>query len=239
MRLILIITSLISQISYGQTEIDLRGALMVLVNSDSISFELDSTGFGKLTKINDDCYDGEPGVFWHVQDLNHDGLKDLIYSGPCKPYYQCAIFLNDGIKLNKVYDAPGKLLNITNNHLASKISILKSSCCCDNYSEFTEIRIGFDNRILKTSLEYHFDTKLSLASELKEKLISGILRSKPIVSDSIYQDPCLQQENIGNQILKINNEKVTVLDFKKGWYLILHKKDDERAIIGWIKKEIE
>ncbi|PKV50954.1 hypothetical protein ATE84_3023 [Aquimarina sp. MAR_2010_214] len=237
MRVILIIALLISYISYSQTQTDLRDQLMVLVNADSVNFKLDSTGFEKLPKIDYDCYDGESGIFWHVQDLNNDGLKDLIYSGPCKPYYQCIIFLNDGTKLNNVYDSPGKLLKVQTDHLASKISILKSNCCCDYYSEFTEISIGFDNRMVKAIVEYHFDTKVSLASELKEKLISGVLRSKPIVYDNIHQDPCLPQKNIGNQILKINNEKVVVLDFKEGWYLILHKKDNEHSIIGWVKKE--
>lgn len=237
MRITLTISLLISHFSYGQTESDLRDELELLTNPDSIYLKLDSTGFENLPRINYNCFDQEAPSSWHVQDLNNDRLKDLIYSGPCKPYNQCAIFLNDGTKLIKVFDSPGKILKIELNNFASKVSVLKTSCCCDNYSEFKEIRIDFNNSIEKKVMQLHFETKISFSPGLGTKKISGVLRSKPILNDSIYQDPCSEHAIIGNQILKINNEKVVVLDSKEVWYLVLFKKDMANSLIGWIKED--
>jgi len=102
---------------------------------------------------------------------------------------------------------------------------------------FTIFSINFDNRLVKRRIEYHSDTKISVFSELKEKQISGVLRSTPVVNDNLYQDPCVSQKIIGNQILEINDAKVVVLDCKKDWLLVLHNKDNEHSIIGWIKEE--
>ena len=237
MRVVLIVLILLSGISFAQVEGEVRNRLMMLANADSVRFQLDSTGISNLPKVDYHCCEeGESSVFWHVQDLNNDNLEDLIYSGSCQPYDQSAVFLNTGATLEKVIDCPGKLLSADVTDTEMRLYVFRPGCCCENYNHFMEVTIGADNTIEQKIIEYHVETEINV-SKFSEKWSSGILRTTPAVNDSLYQDPCFSVEKVGNQILTISKEKVTVFDSKQGWDLVLFEKDENYSVIGWIKSD--
>lgn len=237
MSKLFILLILISQICQAQIDDNLRTKLSILNQCNQTEFKLDSSGFNMLPTFGFECNSSEDELSWHVVDLNNDGLKDLIYSGLCKGYYSSAIFLNDGFNLNKINESAGKLIEVKLTDQESKIYFLRSSCCCDYYSEFIEVTIGNNDSIYTESIQYHFNTIISLKSNFKEGTISGILRSEPIENDSLRSDPCTDEKLLGNQILKIERKKVIIIDSKDGWNLVYYQNENSSSIIAWIRKE--
>ncbi len=209
--------------------------------TDSINFKLDSSEFSKLPKIqyNYECVKNDHEFSWHVMDLNNDGLKDVISLAPCDPYYQTVVFINNGSNLRKVYEYPGRLLAVKENGSGSIIHILKSSCCCDYYSELVEVKIDSNNKLSHCTFSYHEDTEVELNQnlELTKINVSGILRTKPIVNNNSFNDPCSSQIIHGNRILELDNDEVTIIATKNDWHLVVHIQNDNHHIIGWINKE--
>lgn len=227
---------LIPLASLGQSLEDVQEKLMLIQNIDDISFPMNSSGYAELPDFNYHCEDDKSGTFWHVQDLNNDGLKDLIYSGPCKPYDQSAVFINDGVRLEKIFDAPGKLVKIEREGKATKLSIFKEGCCCDYSSGLVEVTVGFDGSVKRESISFHVDTELGLNKNLLWKSMTGIVRSQPLVDDKIYEEACLGHKVTGNQLFELKDEKVIVLQSKGEWSLVLCSKDDEHSVVGWVKQ---
>ena len=131
---------------YGQPLDDLSKRLKHLERQDD--FKFDTTGFSSLPKFDYRCDNANRHRwdYFHVVDLNQDGLNDLIYSGPCSPNNQTAIFLNNGRVFRKIYDYPGKIVSIEKSESATIINILKEAIPCENYSQYTEVTIDLKSQ---------------------------------------------------------------------------------------------
>lgn len=232
--LFIIIGLLISTSSLGQELNSIKTRLNLL--KTKIDFKLDSTGISKLTLPSYYCIENKLENSWHVQDLNNDGLNDLIYSGTCQPYSQTAIFLNSQKGYKLVYDYPGKLISIINSSTELKINILKPSCCCDYYSDLIEVLINNKSEIQKNTISFYFETKIKTSNKLYSRTISGVLRGAPTIDDNVKKDVCSDNTIVGNQIEIINNKTAIILNTKKNWSLVLIRKSDSYSILGWINK---
>ncbi|QXP59101.1 hypothetical protein [Olleya sp. HaHaR_3_96] len=155
--LVTIIAYLCCLHSFGQDLNDLKIKLDVIENR--IEFKIDSTGLSKLVLPSFLCSGSKSDKGWHVQDVNNDGLKDLIYSGYCQPYFQTTIFLNSNNGFKIVYDYPGESLSITKTAKETKLIIIKDNMGCDYYSNLIEVSITNNSKVSKQTLAYHFDTK--------------------------------------------------------------------------------
>lgn len=227
---------MLGQLSFGQTLSDLEQRLQLL---DSLSeFKYDTTGFSMLPKIDHFC-DNEnqnPWDYYHVADLNSDGLNDLIYSGPCKPYGQTGIFLNTGQAFKRVHNYPGTLVSIEKRTSSTIIHILKTACCCDYYSEYIAVTIDTTSNVTKNTIAFEANTKIKLGMRLRYSKVIGTLRTTPKTNDIIKKDPCNGQIVKGNQITRIENFKdIIQLNRVGSWWLVLYPQNKERSWIGWIK----
>ncbi len=84
-------------------------------------------------------------TFFHFYDINQDGFLDIIYDGPCMPYPQVMIFINQKkINFQNIYNKPGKINFIKKEGKYSKIIIIKKSCCCDFYNTKEYLKIPLD-----------------------------------------------------------------------------------------------
>lgn len=241
-KIILLFLFIIPILSFGQSlDITKKNLQLLLESTSIIEFKLDSTGFSKLPRIDYFCetekYETRYYNNWHLVDLNNDKLNDLIYSGPCLPYSQTAVFINNGKTLEEIHDYPGQLISIDKNEKYTTVNVIKKSVGCDDYTEFIEIKIGQNNQIDKHTIQYYLDTKINLIdNQLKKKIISGTIRTTPIIDNFIHKHLCYDDVTIkGNQILHIENKNVIVIYSKDGWSQVLYKKNDENSIIGWIK----
>ena len=220
--------------SFGQDLSNLKAKFDVLENR--IEFKIDSTGLSKLVLPSFLCSESKSDKGWHVQDVNNDGLKDLIYSGYCQPYFQTAIFLNSNNGFKVVHNYPGKLLSITKTANQTKLIIIKDNMGCDYYSDLIEVSIANNSKVTKQILSFHFDTNVELTNTLVYRSFSGILRSSPVVDDTQRKDVCTGEAIIGNHIDKLTGQQVVVLSKKKDWLLVILEKSEGYSKLGWIKK---
>ncbi len=224
-------------ISHGQTLEALRARLLLLENAGD--FRFDTTGFSKLPKIDYRCDNKNTSLadFYHVIDLNHDGMSDLIYSGPCAPENQTGIFLNTGRAFRKVYDNPGKILSIESSKNKTIINILKEACCCEFFSQYTEVVIDENSGVARNTIVFGAKTRISVSSRLKEDKVMGTLRTTPHVNDAIKRDECNNTVK-GNQLTRIRDFKDVIQLNRTGpWWLVLYRENSERSWIGWMKLE--
>ena len=231
--LFIIIVSFINLTVFGQ-DLGLLKLRLDLLET-TIDFKLDSTGLSKLSLPSHDCVANKLKNNWHVQDLNNDGLDDLIYSGTCTPYYQTSIYLNNQKGFELVCDYPGKIISIDDALNTVKINMLKSSCCCDNNTDFIEISIYNTSEIKRDMISFDYKTKIKTFNKLNSKIVSGILRKTPTVDNKLEKDPCTDATFIGNQIKTLNNISVVILNKKDNWSLVLVKLNKSYSVIGWIK----
>ncbi len=216
--------------AYGQNLSTLQHLL------DTTEFQLDTNGFSQLPKLEDYTCNGHvPKRNAHVCDLNQDGLKDLIFTGSCAPYPETVIFLNQGKSFKKVYASGGKVIAIEKKGDITEIMIFAEACCCIRFSNLFIAQIGKDNTCQKQSITFHTDTELSLGQTLPNKKMSGTIRTTPKVNNKPQKDECTNERRIGNKLITIKNEEITVLDQKGKWILVLVAKHTEQSIIGWIK----
>lgn len=223
--------------AFSQVDDGLYKCMDLILSADKSNFNLDSAGLSQLPDVNYECEKGGDGTNWHVVDLNKDGLNDLIYSGPCQGAFQSAVFLNSGENFNKIHEYPGKLQAIDFSDNETNIYFLKTSCCCDYYSDLITVNLRFDKTVKTKHISYHFNTKLSASKKFKEMEISGVLRYEPMLNDSMSKDPCTDRPRIGNRIRSLTNKKVILLDTKRGWNLVLYREDEGQAFIGWIRMD--
>ena len=128
------------------------------------------------------------------------------------------------------------MISIESNTRKTKVNILKSSCCCDHYSDLIEISINNESEIQKNTILFHSNTEIEVSNTIYRKNLSGILRSTATIEDAVKKDPCTDDKIIGNQIGTLKNEKVVVLSEIKDWFLVLIKQNNVSAKIGWIHK---
>ncbi|MBL4585804.1 MAG: hypothetical protein JKX84_01905 [Flavobacteriales bacterium] len=170
---------------------------------------------------------------YHVKDLNKDGLKDLIYSGSCAPYFQTYIYINTGKELELKTKIAGKIRGISNSE-ETILYIHKQPCCCDNTVWFVTVFIKADGSIDRHTIEFSGNTELK-DGEIEETLVKGVLRSTPEIDDLERKDDCSDELIIGNHVINIDvPEKVYVLAKKGKWNLVLYNNTANHSWIGWI-----
>lgn len=229
-RIVFLLTSL-SLFSQDFSDIKTRIGLL----KTTANFKVDSTGISKIPIPTYYCNTNDTENNWHVQDLNNDGLKDLIFSGTCQPYHQTAIFLNSKKGFQLVYDAPGKILSITSTTNGTEINSYNPSCCCEYYSNLIKVTINNTSAVKESTMSFHDKTTITASNKLYAKTVSGILRSTPVVDDITKKDPCTAEEKTGNRIGIVENESAIVVNQEKNWLLVFIKQNGSYAV-GWIKK---
>ncbi|HLP14197.1 MAG TPA: hypothetical protein VK177_19860 [Flavobacteriales bacterium] len=204
---------------------------------DSSTFVCDSTGFSKLPNVNYFCSKGNEveGNFYHVTDLNNDGLNDLIYNGPCMPYSQTAIFLNNGKTLNMIYDQAGTLQKITRTKNGTFVDILLESIACLEDNSITRLVIGKKGLVADNTISFHHTTTIS-TGQLKQINVGGTLRTTPAIDNADRVSNCIDEIVKGNQVMQLkNNSVVTELARQGAWSLVLYSLNKHSSLIGWIK----
>lgn len=232
-----ILTTLLTTLSYGQSLDGLRTRLRILEKPST--FLNDTSGFSLLPKIDYGC-DGKnkkASDYYHVMDLNGDGRKDLIYSGPCKEATQTGIFLNTGKGFKKVYDNTGRVVLVEREGSETRINIFKEASKCDFFSQYTEVVINEKNELRRNTIVFGAQTKITLAPRLKKDKVVGTMRTTPHINDVIKRDACNNTIK-GNQLMRISDFRDIVQINKVGpWWLVLYPETGDRAWIGWMKLE--
>jgi hypothetical protein len=224
-------------LSYGQTLEGLRARLSLL--EKSADFHFDTAGFSKLPKIDYRCDNKNVNTsdYYHVVDLDNDGRNDLIFSGPCETTLKTGIFLNTGRGFRRVYDNPGKIISIEAFETQTVINIFKEACCCEFFSQYTEVIIGQNSEVTRNTIVFGPNTRISVSSRLKEDKVMGTLRTTPQVNDVIKRDDCNNTIK-GNQLTRIHGFKDVIQLNRDGpWWLVLYPENRERSWIGWMKLE--
>ncbi len=202
-------------------------------------FKNDTAGLSLLPKLNYRCANEKKDHlnYYHVADLNQDGLKDLIYSGPCSSKLQTGIFINTGTGFKKLYEYEGQIISVDKTAVTVVVNILKKSCCCEFYSQYIQISIDNKSQATKNVIVFNDKTSIRVASRLKKEKVVGTLRTSPQVNDAVKRDACNNSIK-GNQLTRIHEFKDVIQLNKAGaWWLVLYPENNERSWIGWMKLE--
>jgi hypothetical protein len=201
-------------------------------------FKFDTTGFSSLPKFDYRC-DNSNAHQWdhyHVADLDQDGMKDLIYSGPCSSNDQIGIFLNNGKVFKKIYDQPGRIVSIEKSQSATIINILQEAIRCEDFSQYTELTIDLKSQITKNTILFGPKTKITVAARLRQEKVVGMIRTTPQINDAIKRNDCNTAVLKGNQLTRIEEFKNVVQLNKFGeWWLVLYPENSEKSWIGWMR----
>lgn len=200
-------------------------------------FKHDTSDFFLLPKVVYRCANGNKvkSDYYHVEDLNDDGKKDLVYSGPCSGLNQTAIFLNTGRGYKKFYDFPGTLLSIEKVASGKVINILKEAGKCEFYSQYTQLTINSKSEVTKNTIVFSPKTKITVSNNLLNEKIVGTLRTTPQINDAVERDAC-NNKTKGNQLTRIHEFKDVIQLSKSGpWWLVFYPENNQRGWIGWIK----
>ena len=230
--LLVVITTFV----YGQPQGDIGKRLKHLERKEA--FKLDTTGFSSLPKFDYRCDNANANKwdYFHVVDLNRDGLKDLIYSGPCSSDNQTGIFLNNGRVFKRIYDYPGKLISIDETESATIINILKEATRCEDYSQYTELTIDLHSKVTKNTILFNPKTKITIGARLRQEKVVGMIRTTPQINDEIKRNECNTAVRKGNQLTRIDEFKNIIQLNKFGeWWLVLYPENREKSWIGWMR----
>jgi hypothetical protein len=226
----------LTAVSYAQPLTDIAKRLKLL--EEQPEFIYDVSGFSSLPKLDYHC-DNEnqnKSDYYHVVDLNNDGLKDLIYSGPCAPYYQTAIFINTGRVFRKLYDNPGKITSLEKDTSSTIINIFKEACCCEFYSQYIQLTINNKSQLGRNTIVFGAQTKITVGTRLREEKVVGTLRTTPHVNDVLKRNECNDAVVRGNQLKRIYDFSNIIQLNKVGpWWLVLYPESSERSWVGWMK----
>lgn len=227
----------------GQSLDDIRQKIQLIITPDRV--KSDTTGYSQLPKLTIECddhfkaYDFPEGKkkwdYYHVIDLNLDGLNDFIYSGPCLPYDGTSIFLNDGSRLNRVFEYAGQIVSIKKLSDRTIVTLFKKSCCCDYNSDLVDVTIHRDAPVEERWISFFGSTEVEVDKMEKVK-VNGILRTQPEVIDIEIKDSCTDEMLKGNHLKNIE-KKIEVVQLKRdgNWRLVLYPEDKKQSWIGWIK----
>lgn len=227
----------------GQTLEEVSQKIHLIKTPDKITN--DTTGFSQLPRLTMECddhfkaYDFPENTtkwdYYHVIDLNRDGLKDFIYSGPCLPYNQTTVFLNDGSHLKTVFEYAGKVVSIEQLKDRTIVSLFKKSCCCDYNSDLVDVIIHRDSRVEEKWITFFGNTEVKV-DQIERIKVSGILRTQPEEVDTEVEDNCTGQLVKGNHLkIIVKTTEVTQLSREGNWRLVLYTEDAKQSWIGWIK----
>ncbi len=220
---------------YGQSYVDIGKRLKLLEGQSD--FKYDTTGFSSLPKFDFRCdrKNKTGSEYFHVTDINHDGLVDLIFSGPCSSQLQTGIFLNTGKSLRKVFDYPGKIISVDDNSSTTAVYILKEAAACDFYSQFIQVVIDNQSQVTKHTIVFGAKTKIAIANKFMGEKVMGTLRTTPHVNDVVKRDQCNNSIK-GNQLTRIHEFKDIIQLNRSGpWWLVLYPENNERSWVGWIR----
>ena len=232
-----ILTTLVVNFSFGQSLEGLRNRLIMLERPPE--FRMDTAGFSSLPKIDYGCDDNNKTAsqYYHVVDLDNDGRNDLLYSGPCRNAQQAAIFFNTGKSLKKVYDNLGRIISVEKKESKTRIHVFKEASRCDFFSQYTEIVINDKSEMTRHTIVFGAQTKISVATRLREDKVVGTIRTTPQVNDVVKRDACNNTIR-GNHLTRIHDFRDIVQINKSGpWWLVLYPETGDRAWIGWMKLE--
>ena len=95
--------------------------------------------------------------------------------------------------------------------------------------------VNSDYTITPKTIELYSQTKIGTISKpFEQRIISGVLRTQPVIDDKQKTDPCTGDLKTGNQIRTVKNKTVTVIKTQNRWVLVVLKEKDQ-SIIGWVK----
>lgn len=167
-------------------------------------------------------------------DLNNDGLLDLIFSGPCDPYDQTSIYINERNQLILIHESAGKVNYIEKKTDKTIINIRKEPCCCDIEYSNTEVTIDKNLGTVWNSITYVQNTKMD--GKPIELMVSGVLRRSPVINDAEKKDECNQIFK-GNHLINISKpSRVIQLTRLSHWRLVLYPITKTSSMIGWVKE---
>lgn len=202
-------------------------------------FPMDSTGIAALPPFDYYCDDETPNPYpyYHVLDVNNDGLNDLVYSGPCLPYDQTGIFANTGNSLVCIFSYPGKVIALDHNEIQSEFHILKEPCCCDLFFDYTQVIVRSNSEVVENRITFASGTVVTVDNPVRVN-IKGVLRTTPQILDEEEKDSCSEEVVTGNHLLILRKPtEVIQLHQQKKWRLVLYEESEEQSWIGWIKSK--
>ncbi len=225
-------------IGYAQNNNAIRASLKLLQTPTEFQFSMNNNGFSKLATPQFYSANGHTDVFTinprniHFVDFNNDGNKDIIYQDT-QHYLATTLFVNKNNDFTEMWSGPGKLVEVKQGE-ETTIYVLKNAIGCDYSSRLIELIVHNDNTITQSSIAYHYNTTIrGVNAVLKQKKISGILRTQPILDNKDKVDPCSGDLINGNQLKTIENKIVTIIKKQKNWLLVIYKEKDNSSI-GWI-----
>jgi hypothetical protein len=202
-----------------------------------VELKYDTTGFSALPHFENECDDENVNKwdYYHVTDLNKDGLNDLIYSGPCMPYARTVIFINNGTSMKIVYDYAGSVTGIKQKSDRTIVDVFKKACCCDYNSDCIEVAIYNDSRVEENMISFDGNTSIRLDNPIMIKA-RGAIRTSPQVDNKKRKDDCTGEPVKGNYLQQINKlTDVVQLGKEKGWSLVLYEESKQYSWVGWMK----
>jgi len=229
---------LITLSGYAQNN-SLKIQLQLLQTPLDYEFPLDSISFSEIKNANFLIKSGDADAFdinrknVHLLDINNDGQKDIIYQDN-RPYRATVVLIKQDGDFVEIWNRSGALVDIKQGKQTT-IYVLRSAIGCLNETSLSELAINNDNTIAENIIALHTDTKLTeLNTTFEQKIVSGILRTQPIVDDIKKKDPCTGDLKKGNQLRVVESKDATVIKTKDDWCLLVLKEKDQ-SNIGWMK----
>ncbi|WP_299435580.1 hypothetical protein [uncultured Aquimarina sp.] len=223
---------------YAQNN-SLKAQLQLLQTPLDYEFPLDSISFSEIKNANFLTKSGDTAVFnansknIHLVDVNNDGQKDIIYQDN-RHYRTTVVLIKQDGDFVEIWNRSGALIDIKQGKQTT-ICVLSSAIGCLNETSLLELAINNDNTVAENIIALHTDTKLTkLNTTFEQKIVSGILRTQPIIDDIKKKDPCTGDLKKGNQLRVIESEDATVIKTKDDWCLLVFKEKDQSSI-GWMK----
>lgn len=208
--------------------------LKIDVHLDTAIFRNDSTGISSMNVGGTGCNVLYTDRYWHVEDLNNDGLLDAIHNGPCLPYSETIIYLNDSNEFKQVYRGPGTIKAIKEIDGEKHIFIFKPSFGCDYDNKITELIVKKDTVEHTKTFYFHQDIYLNGNLLYIKAKATGDLRTNRRLFNKVHYDRCTGDTITGNIIAKLNETPCIILDEYDEWYLITIS---SYKFTGWILKD--